>query len=207
MIKKHGQITFSILMVLSGIVGVTLSIHTQGWNLFKMYTEDSNLFNLITSIIYLVSLVGVLGEKPKNEYLIKVLRYVSTSCLAVTFFVVLFILAPMMGGIQGYKVMFFSGSMLYNHLITPLLAIISFIFFEKTPILNSKVIRWALLPTIIYAFITITLNIMGLLKGPYPFLMVRSQPVLMSIVWIVLIFSLNYLIAKILLYFNRKYSD
>lgn len=201
--KKYGSVTFSVLMVLSGTIGILISVSSQGINIFKMYTEDSNIFNLGTSVIYLLSLLRV--SKKRNEYVIKVLRYMSTSCLAVTFFVVLFILAPMAGGgLEGYKIMFLSGSMLYNHLINPLLAIISFIFFEKKPILNNATILWAIAPTIVYAAITIPLNIVGLLDGPYPFLMVRNQSLLMTVVWLILIFSLNYLIARLLLYFNKK---
>lgn len=205
--KNRMPIIFAILMVLSGIAGITLSALSQGAELFVTYTEDSNILNLITSVIYLLLLLGILKCKSENGLrIIKQMRYISTCCVGLTFFVVLLVLAPMSGGIEGFKVMFFYDSMFFNHLVTPVLAIISFVFFEKEPILKKVNSLYALIPTIIYGAIAIVLNIVGVLEGPYPFLRVKSQSVLASILWIIAILLLNYLLARFILYLNQRKS-
>ncbi|MFD2728444.1 hypothetical protein [Enterococcus camelliae] len=127
--KNYGQIGLGVLMVVSGTIGVSISVATQGISMTKMYTEDSNIFNLLTSILYVCLLLGWIPQNTKNRKIVHLLRYISTACLALTIVVVLLVLAPMMGGLQGYKMMFLEGSMLYNHFFSPILAIVSFIFF------------------------------------------------------------------------------
>lgn len=206
--KKNKKIAIflAVLMVISGIVGIGLSIESEGIGLFQMYTEDSNILNLLTSIIYLFYLLNWIPQTDKNARLVKNLRYVATSCVTLTFLVVLFILAPMTGGINGFKFMFFSGSMLFNHFLTPILAVISFVFYEKEPALTNKSIWYALVPTVIYGTITILLNAVGVMEGPYPFLRVRDQSIIMSIIWIIIVYALNYVIARLILTLNRKES-
>lgn len=204
------KLIFAILMVISGCAGIFLSAKTSGFKLFIMYTEDSNILNLLIAILYLISFFLAPLKTPTAKKTIKLLRYISTCCVTLTFLVVLFILAPMAsveGGIaKGFSLMFFSGSMLYNHFITPILAIISFVFFEKDPLLSKKSCLYAIIPTLIYAAITITLNAMRLLDGPYPFLRVHNQSIFASILWVIIIFALNYFIAWLLLFCNTKNS-
>lgn len=201
---KRWQIILAMLMFITGIAGVALSAQAQGLEVFDAYTENSNIFNLITVSIYLLYLIGFLPIKTKQGIkFIKQIRYISTCCLTLTFIIVLFVLAPM-EGLNGYKTMFFSGAMLFNHLLTPLLSFYSFVFMEKEPILEKKNSLYALIPTLIYAVITVTLNAIGVLDGPYPFLCVRDQSIMVSIIWILIIFSVNYALSVLILYLNRK---
>lgn len=56
----------------------------------------------------------------------------------------------------------------------------------------------ALIPTIIYAVITTSLNIAKVMYGPYPFLYVYEQSVGMSVFWCILIISIEYAIVWLL---------
>lgn len=205
------QLIFAILMVISGCIGIFLSAKTSGIGLFIMYTEDSNLFNLLVAIIYLASFFMKSLKNPTAKKVIKQLRYITTCCVTLTFLVVLFILSPMLametGSAEGFLIMFFKGSMLFNHFLTPILAFISFVFLEKEPTLKKKNCFYAIIPTFIYAAVTITLNALRLLDGPYPFLRVHNQSILASIIWVIAIFALNYLIAWLLLFFNTKVAE
>jgi hypothetical protein len=94
--------------------------------------------------------------------------------------------------------------MLYYHLICPVAAIIVFIFFEEGLELNTKNAFLAMIPTITYAAIFLTLNIMKVLEGPYPFLYVYEQPFYMSVIWFVVILGGAYFIAWLTLFANAK---
>ena len=48
------------------------------------------------------------------------------------------------------------------------------------------------------------LNVLCLVEGPYPFLMVYNQPILQSILWIIIIYAITYAIALILKKVNGK---
>ena len=102
-----------------------------------------------------------------------------------------------------YGYLLFSNELLYHHLLCPLLCIISFIFFDKveTYKIFDNVIATSV--TIFYGIILITLNILKILEGPYPFLKVYNQPIYISIFWIILILGITYIIALVL----RKIRD
>ena len=72
----------------------------------------------------------------------------------------------------------FKGSMLYHHTLCPILAILSFAFVEKYDNLNAVK---GLYFTLIYAAVMIALNVLKIVEGPYPFLLIYKQPVLHSV--------------------------
>ena len=54
-------------------------------------------------------------------------KYVSTTAIALTFCVVLFILGPM----RGYEAMY-TGANFFSHLVVPVLSIVDFLFFDRS---------------------------------------------------------------------------
>jgi ABC-type transport system involved in cytochrome c biogenesis permease subunit len=96
---------------------------------------------------------------------------------------------------------------LFLHLLCPLIAFLSFIFFESHDIENTlrNCLR-GMYFTIIYAAILISLNIFKLVNGPYPFLKVYEQSVLMSVFWIIAIMGGILLLSKGLLLLNELIS-
>ena len=58
--------------------------------------------------------------------------------------------------------------------------------------------------TIFYAIVAILLNIIGLLEGPYPFLMIRKNGVIQSIIWLIIMIGISYLISFGLLKIKNK---
>lgn len=50
----------------------------------------------------------------------------------------------------------------------------------------------------------IVLNVLKIVEGPYPFLLVYKQPVVHSILWTVVILAITYAIALILKKVNGK---
>ena len=187
------------LIVALEMVALALSLVNQGIYNFVFYTQDSNYFAMAVSVIFCVYSVRELKGKGKMPDWVHTLRYVSVSCLMVTFFVVLFVLMPMME--ENPAAMLYQGSMLYQHTLCPILAVLSFFAFEGRKPLPRGAVGRALIPTLVYAAAAITLNLCRVIAGPYPFLLVYAQPWYMSVAWCVIIFAiagiLAYVIARI----------
>ena len=123
---------------------------------------------------------------------VHLLRYVSTCTVAVTFLVVVTILAP---ASHDYFSVLLGGSLLWLHTLCPLLSMISLIFFEGEPPLERRDELIALIPTALYAAVFVVLNLLRLVRGPYFFLLVYDQPLWMSALWLVLILGIALLLA------------
>lgn len=197
-------ILFDIAVVILGVMGDILEVQRIGAGLFEFYTEDSNILAQIACAIHGIASVRLLLRKDNViPTWMKILKYISVCCLTVTFLVVVLILAPM-NAPHGYSQMLLHGSMLYHHLLCPVIALISFFFFDTEPTLYRRSIVFAMIPTAVYAAVTIVLNIAKIIKGPYPFLFVYQQPVWMSVVWCVLILGIALGIAWLVWFVNFK---
>ncbi len=173
-----------VAIVVLGAVGTVLSWRSDGWGLFRYYTLDSNLLLLLISAVQAGYEARILLKKGLFvPSWVRVLKYAAVCVTTVTFFVVLLILVPMAGGLGALPTAFLSGSMLYHHLLCPVLGFVSLVFVDRPLLPDRRVTLWALAPTLLYAAVTIVLNYARLLHGPYPFLYVYEQPAYMSAVW------------------------
>ncbi len=193
-------LVLNLLIVALEVVGLLLSIADHGWGLFQFYTQDSNLIALLACGLMAAQQISCLcGKRESAARWVWVLKYTSVCMLAVTFLVVIFVLAPIDGaGLRGYSVMLFGGSMLYHHFLCPILAFISFLFFDGETRVTRRDTFLALIPTVLYALIAVLLNILRVMQGPYPFLMVYSQPVYASALWFIAIIGGAYLISLLI---------
>ncbi len=194
--SQNKRTTLAIIanLILAGIdfLVVLDSSRNMGWRLIRFYTEDSNILVILACLMMAYFEYQKLKNKKEIPQWAFLMKYCSVCCIMVTFLVVVFILSPMMGG---YKAMMFTGNMLYLHNLCPLLALFIFVVLEKDNPLGKDADKKALLPTVLYAIIFITLNILKIEDGPYPFLRVYNQPIWMSCLWFVLIVGGAYLVA------------
>lgn len=189
--QRNVSIALSIIIIILEIIALIVCYNSFGINL-AYYTIDSNIFLLISTILYLLTINNV----PK---IVQLLKYSSTLSVFITFLVVVFVLYPMYN--FNFQFLFLDGPNLYMHVLCPILALISFIFFDSNEIENSlKNNLRSLYFTIIYAIILISLNILNVVSGPYPFLKVNQQSPLMSVFWIVLILGGALILSKVLLF-------
>ena len=173
----------NIAIVVMEIIAARLSHRRNGRGMFRFYTELSNIFAGIAAAVFCVFQAPLAGTAQALPVWVRTLKYASVSCLAVTLVVVVCILSPMMGK-GGLRTMMLEDSMLYHHFICPVLAIISFVLWERGPEIGLRAIWFALIFTVVYAAVTIVLNALRKLDGPYPFLKVHDQPVWMSVLWV-----------------------
>jgi hypothetical protein len=189
--KETKAVIFNALIVILGIVGLVELYSNNKSLLLEFYTVESNILAIITSFLYL------LFHKKNYEWL-RDLKYISTTCLTVTFLVVIFILAPM--DHFNYKFYLLKGAMLYQHTLCPIFAILTYLLFEK----RSKKAHLCLVYTSIYTVVMVILNLTNKIVGPYFFLMVKVQPIYKTIFWFIIIYSLNYLIGLFLTKFRAN---
>ncbi len=201
--RRIASVVCNLAIVAMELAGLRLSIRMHGWGLFRFYTQDSNLFAMVACALLAACELRALGNgaKPVPPWA-QTLKLAASNCLAVTFVVVLLVLAPQEPG--GYAVMLLSGSMLYDHLLCPLLALASFIFLETDALPGRRPVWWAFFPTLLYAVVAVALNLASVLDGPYPFLRIREQSLSQSVFWFTLILGGAYLLAWLILLANRR---
>lgn len=192
--KKRITLILNIIIAIMELSGLIRSFMRQGFGIFQYYTEISNFIAFIVCIIFIVYIIKDIKNDINLPRWLGMARYLVTTSLMVTFLVVLFILIPTMKQFSA-KELLFGGSMLYHHTLCPIISAISFIFFEKYHIKGWKDAIYGNLLTIIYAIISVTLNFLKVMTGPYPFLLVYNQPIYASIIWFIIIVGGSYLLA------------
>ena len=199
--KRRISLLLNGLIIIFEVIALIMNLHENGL-LIEYYTTDSNLLALVSSLIYFVYLL--LEEKMPRW--LEIFKYMTTICLTITFLVVIFILAPMYD--FNYKFFLFDGAFIYQHFLCPIIAIITFLFFDTLHNFNIRDYIRGIYLTIIYAIVLISLNIAGVVKGPYPFLMVKEQSVVSSLLWGVFLTIFDYFIAvclgKLYFKFNKE---
>ena len=191
MSKKKIGLIINIIIFLLEVFTIGKSIFVDKDFSLSYYTFDSNIIALISSLLFIIFY-------KKDIELVKDLRFVATSCLTVTFLVAIFILCPMYN--FNYKLFMFTDNFLVFHTIVPILSIISYIAFEERSTKNYL----CLIFTTIYGVILVGLNLLTLIEGPYPFLMVRYQSPLTTLLWGALIIGGSYIVGMGLNYLNKK---
>ena len=202
--KNTTALALNVVLVVLGIIGFIRTITGLGYPAWEYYTQLSNYFALISAAIYVVFLIRNIKDKSKEiPKWVSILKYTSTLSLLVTFLVVVFILTPYYGK-DIIIWIFFEGSNLFYHTLCPIITFISFILFESHNIKGIKDNFRAVYFTIAYAIVFITLNILKVYEGPYPFLMVYKQPVYMSIVWFILIVGGAFGLGKLIMWVKER---
>jgi hypothetical protein len=196
--REKTALYINILIIVLELIGLITSISNNHRLLLEYYTEDSNIFMLITSTIFTYYLIN---KKAIPKWL-SIIKHMATLGLTITFLVVVLVLAPMYN--FNYSWLLFGGSMLYYHTICPILAVITYLFFEKHNI-KKKDIPYTMIFTTLYAIIIVICNIYHVIEGPYPFLMIYKQPLYISILWLILIYGGAYIISKVLYKIRRSH--
>ena len=194
--RRTYALILNSLIIMGEAVAIYLSFSAIGWSFLQYYTVLSNLLLLASCLVFL-------AKGGETDLSTKRFRLAATACVGLTFLVTATMLAPASGP-GGFHNLLFSGDGLYYHLLCPLLSFLSFMCFEDGSGLSRKDALIPLGLTLLYALVTMVLNIMRLLYGPYFFLHVYEQSILMSIVWFITIPGMVWLIALLFLWVNKK---
>ena len=173
-------IILNIALFVLGTIGCVRELRREGVAICRYYTFDSNVLGMMAGGLMSVSLVFqmIMGGDPPLWVI--TLKFSAAVCLSLTFLVVVFVLCPMEGGYVGGL---FSGNLIYQHTLCPILAVVSFLAFDPFPTKSLNLVFLAWIPTAVYAIVIVILNIKKVLEGPYPFLYVYRQPWYISLAW------------------------
>lgn len=191
MSKKKIALIINIIILTLTLLSFAKTFFLEHSIAVEYYTNDSNILALISSLLFIIFY-------KKEKDFVKDIRFLATSCLTVTFLVVVFVLCPMYS--FNYKLLMFTDIYLVFHTIVPILSIFSYIVLEN----GSSKKYLCLIFTMIYAIILIILNILNLIKGPYPFLMVTTQNPLVTILWGIIIIGGSHIIEILVNRLNKK---
>ena len=127
----------------------------HGFDCFRFFTIDSNVLALIASAIYIYfNIVRLTGKNIETPLWLKVYKFVATNTVAVTFFVVLFILVPMGYATYGYPMgYFYEHNCSVLHAIGPLLAMLTLVMFEAEDRIDKKYTYYQFLPVALYGIV------------------------------------------------------
>lgn len=196
-LRRVLSILLNLCIPLAEPIALPMSWDWGHESIFLFYTEDSNLFAAAVCTLVAAGQVLCLFTGRELPRWLKRLKFVAASCLALTMLTVVFVLAPMYGP-DGYYVTLFTSSMFFHHFLNPVLAMVSFVLLERSPRLAGRDVWLALVPTVFYGSWLLGLNLMGLVEGPYPFLMIYHQSVGTTVAWCILILLMNLFYAWLL---------
>ena len=186
--------------------GPEVVLESSKLEMFKFFTVDSNIFMgiiaLITAYYEFKIIKKDIKTMPKKIYLLKLM---STTAVGLTFIVVFTYLGPITE--YGIKSMVMNSN-LFFHLVTPVLSMITFMFFEKTDKLSSKDTFYGIIPMLLYAIyyvINIIINVEnGKVSPIYDWYWFVQNGAWTIIVVLPIIILITYLISFILWKVNKE---
>ena len=200
--RQKISLALNLLIIFLEMIGFVFAFSNHGWSALIYYTELSNILLFVAAMFYVCYTVWALqGQKIKMPRYVWLLKYAATLSVAITLIVVITILS--WATKYSLWTLLTQQSMLFHHTLCPILAIISFLFFEKYHFKKTDVFI-AVSFTLLYAVVTIFFNLIGELVGPYPFLMVYAQPWWASLLWCVTILGGAYALARLLRWAQKK---
>ena len=156
--KLISSLTMNALIVLMTVVGFLLAffgVNMTGHNytvtgpiILVLFTYESNLLMIIPcSMLIVYEILILAGRRSDIPTFVYVTKLAFTVGVALTFFIVLIFLAP--NNSNGFFASF-ANSNIFMHLLSPLFAMISFIFFENTSKIKFPLIFLGTVHTIAY---------------------------------------------------------
>ena len=197
-VRQASAAAFNILVALLALCGLYSAFEHDGISAFRYYTEDSNIFLAVISVISAIAEILNIHTGIVFEYL----KFSSITCITLTFITVIFVLAPK----RGYVKMLFKGSSLYLHLLCPILSLTAYLLFEKACTPHPCFIPLSVIPTVIYGLTVTPLAAKAIVKPPYFFLDVRKQGLPKTILWLLIITLMNLLISTAIFFLKHGSS-
>ena len=115
----------------------------RGKKAFRFYTVQSNC--LCATVSLLMALAALAGPVPQWVW---TLKYIGTAAVTVTMLTVFLFLAPSIGT-DWFQVLIKGASNAFMHVLTPLMALLSFCLLEKCGMTFPQCL-WGMLPVVLY---------------------------------------------------------
>ena len=214
MARMEKRASLKTAIVLNGLITVmeigaaVFGLSQRGVMALMFYTVLSNILGGVACAACFVFELRELKGGTTLPRPARLLKYAATCCLLMTFFVVVFVLAPAYNaaGMDGYRLMFCERELLITHLIGPALVFGSYVLFEADRTMTLRQSLIGFVPTLGYAAVAYPCNIAQLWHGPYPFFFVWEMPVWQSITWFLVLCVLAIGLCQIPRMLGRRFS-
>ena len=200
-LRKIITASVNLLLAVFEVIGIVLmnelylSYGFKPWTWLWYYTQLSNIYSMFVALlIAFFEIKNLLRNTDNTPKALRIIKFSVVCCLTETMLITMFVLAPL-GMMGGFVPLMFHGPNLYHHFMCPLIALLSFVFLEKGAKITIKHTVLSMIPTLIYGAVAVTLNILRIWHGPYPFLYVYEQPLYMSLIYAVITLGGAYLIS------------
>ncbi len=166
--------TLNYVFLILEIIALYLSIKAYGLYALVFYTNLSNYFALVCSLILCIGCIVCLKQKRPLPRFFYTLKFLSNVCLTITFLVCWLLLVPAKPDI--FSFMLYQNANVFYHVICPILSVVGFFTVEKGVEFSKKIIFIATIPTLIYGIVLSILNLKKIVEGPYPFFVYYAYP-------------------------------
>lgn len=199
-----GLVFSAIAVQYLSVRGANMGIRTGGVGMFRMFTNDGNIFTAVVALIGGVyGIIALLRKKTARSRVIYYLRLMSAVSEFIILIIVLGVLMPM-----GMKFLLTGYSLFVLHAVAPLVTMASFLAFDLRPAETGK---WSYLygslPVLVYGAIVLVLCFAKVWTGnmiPYPFFRVYDNPVWVSVASLLGIVGATVLLSYVIDKIKRK---
>ena len=157
MTKKRTILSLIINLLISGITaGVVISyffaepnlLIQHGVDAFRFFTTDSNVLVAIASVTVAVADIRILrGKTDSLPKAVLMFKFIGTACVTLTMTATVGFLMPV------YGTFVMQGSLVIVHAVTPLMALLSFVFLENVYRISIPQSLMGTVPMIIYGLV------------------------------------------------------
>ena len=130
-LRRVLSILLNLAVVRMEPIAIRMSWEAVGEQALTFYTENSNLFSAAVCLLVAVCQLWALLSGRALPRWVKRLKFIAACCLTLTFLTVVFVLAPYYPDEGGVVFLLTESSMLYHHLLNPVLVFVSFVFLER----------------------------------------------------------------------------
>ncbi len=179
--KRMLSIIFNLILILTELRAIQLSFFDgskRSWEFLKFYTQDCNIFLLITSVVYVFELIRCIIMKKEVSKVVHIFRFASIGAALTTFLIVGLIFTPILMDLSSYV-----GSSFYFHFLCPLLGVITFYLFDEGCMIKLTHINYSFFFTLGYAIVLPILVGFNIVTPPYPFLDVENNHFMLSVLY------------------------
>lgn len=220
-IRKLIAISINAIIVILIIIYLALTLNSvgvgtlgnTGWGMLKYYTNLSNFLGAIVALILLpYEIISFIKKKDILPLWALLLKYAAVIALMITFLITAGFLGPVNVSNGGSYWSLFAGVNMIVHFFVPILALISFCFFETSPEIKFPFTLVGLSTVVLYAFFYVTNFYAHLIPGDgiqgqsrydwYGFFQNNSVPV--SILIIIVILAFAYGVSVLVWFINKK---
>ena len=194
-----------------GHIDTPVVTDSTGLHCFKFFTIQSNVFvglSALFFVIYYISLAR--GNTLLLPRWIFVFKLAATVGVMITFTTVVCFLAPMSGtaDVNGWTLIY-ANTNLFLHTVVPLLAFVSFAFFENRLDIKEKHIYWGLVHIVLYSIFYVTNISLHIEDGHvslyYDFYGFGQAGVLGAMIVFVIVLLVAYVFSFVLWKLNKKF--